>query len=62
MTLPVWLVRGALVVLVVIVVLAGHWLIPTSIGIVPRLIALSALVIIVLWLVTRITPTRYEHR
>ena len=44
--LPVWLARGVLIVVVVAVVLAGHWLIPASIGLVPRIFALSLLVIV----------------
>jgi hypothetical protein len=59
--LPVWLARGVLIVIVVAVVLAGHWLIPASIGIVPRIFALSLLVIVALWLISRLTRRTIER-
>ncbi len=59
--LPVWLARGVLIVIVVAVVLAGHWLIPASIGLVPRIAALSLLVIVALWLISRLTSRTIER-
>ena len=56
--LPVWLARG---VLIVVVVLAGHWLIPASIGLIPRIFALSLLVIVALWLISRLTRRTIER-
>jgi hypothetical protein len=59
--LPVWLARGVLIVIVVAVVLAGHWVIPDSIGLVPRIAALSLLVIVALWLISRLTRRTIER-
>ncbi len=59
--LPVWLARGVLIVIVVAVVLAGHWVIPASIGLVPRIAALSLLVIVALWLISRLTRRTIER-
>lgn len=59
--LPVWLARGVLIVIVVAVVLAGHWVIPASIGLVPRIFALSLLVIVALWLISRLTRRTIER-
>ncbi len=59
--LPVWLARGVLIVIVVAVVLAGHWLIPSSIGLIPRIFALSLLVIVALWLISRLTRRTIER-
>ena len=59
--LPVWLARAVLIVIVVTVVLAGHWLIPASIGLVPRIAALSLLVIVALWLISRLTRRTIER-
>jgi|APGre2960657468_1045069.scaffolds.fasta_scaffold280294_2 hypothetical protein len=59
--LPVWLARGVLIVIVVAVVLAGHWLIPASIGLIPRIFALSLLVIVALWLISRLTRRTIER-
>ena len=59
--LPVWLGRGVLIVVVVAVVLAGHWLIPASIGLIPRIFALSLLVIVALWLISRLTRRTIER-
>ncbi len=59
--LPVWLARGVLIVIVVAVVLAGHWLIPASIGLIPRIFALSLLVIVALWLISRVTRRTIER-
>ncbi len=59
--LPVWLARGVLIVVVVAVVLAGHWLIPASIGLIPRIFALSLLVIVALWLISRLTRRTIER-
>jgi len=59
--LPVWLARGVLIVIVVAVVLAGHWVIPASIGLVPRIAALSLLVIVALWLISRLTSRTIER-
>ena len=59
--LPVWLARGVLIVVVVAVVLAGHWQIPASIGLIPRIFALSLLVIVALWLISRLTRRTIER-
>ena len=59
--LPVWLARGVLIVIVVAVVLAGHWVIPASIGLIPRIFALSLLVIVALWLISRLTRRTIER-
>ena len=59
--LPVWLARGVLIVIVVAVVLAGHWVIPASIGLGPRIVALSLLVIVALWLISRLTRRTIER-
>ena len=59
--LPVWLARAVLIVIVVTVVLAGHWLIPASIGLIPRIFALSLLVIVALWLISRVTRRTIER-
>jgi hypothetical protein len=59
--LPVWLARSVLIVIVVAVVLAGHWLIPASIGLIPRIFALSLLVIVALWLISRLTRRTIER-
>ena len=59
--LPVWLARGVLIVIVVAVVLAGHWVIPASIGLIARIFALSLLVIVALWLISRLTRRTIER-
>ena len=45
--LPVWLARGVLI--------------PSSIGLIPRIFALSLLVIVALWLISRLTRRTIER-
>jgi hypothetical protein len=50
--MKIGLQRAGLIVLTVGVVLLGHRLIPPSMGIIPRIFAISALLVVVLWLVS----------
>jgi hypothetical protein len=50
--MKVGLQRVGLILVTVVVVLIGHRLIPPSMGIIPRIFAISALLVVVLWLVS----------
>ena len=51
---PPWLVRGGLMAAVIGLSLAGRWLIPSGVGLLPRLVGIAAIIVGVLWLASRI--------
>lgn len=51
--LPTTVARVGLTALVIAIAVLGHWLIPSAIGLIPKLVAIALLVLAALWLLQR---------
>ena len=51
--LPTTVTRFGLTALVIAIAVLGHWLIPSAIGLIPKLVAIALLVLTALWFLQR---------
>ena len=59
--LPTTVARLGLIIVVVAVALIGHWIIPSGIGLLPKLVAIAVLVVGTLWLLSRRSRRRAQR-
>ena len=60
--LPTTVTRIGLIALVIAIALIGHWVIPSGVGLIPKLVAIAVLVLAALWLIRRWTRPREARR
>lgn len=60
--LPTTVARFGLTALVIAIAVLGHWLIPSAIGLIPKLVAIALLVLAALWLLRRWERRRRVRR